>query len=70
LDDILAKAMETTDQEQWRKLYAEAQRLINDQAWFILIGDEALAWMIRSEVEGYNPSPANANDYTRVRVNR
>ncbi len=66
LDELLIEAMKVPDIEERKVLYAEAQRIINENAWFIFIGNESMVWMFPANVQGFNPSPAQSEDLTQI----
>ncbi|HLT59021.1 MAG TPA: ABC transporter substrate-binding protein [Limnochordales bacterium] len=70
LDAILDEALRVADEAQRRALYAEAQRIVNENAWFIWVGNEALTWIFRKEVQGFNPSPSMQYNYTEISIAR
>ncbi|MFO8059703.1 MAG: ABC transporter substrate-binding protein [Bacillota bacterium] len=66
LDDILRRAGQEVDIEVRKELYKEAQMIINENAWHIYVGNEALIWVHPSNVRGWDPSPALSGDYTQL----
>lgn len=70
LDAILEEALRVADEAQRKALYAEAQRIVNENAWFIWAGNEALTWIFRKEVQGFNPSPSMPYTYTDIVISR
>jgi len=70
LDAVLDQALRVADQEQRKQLYLEAQRIINENAWFFWVGNESRTWIFRKEVQGYNPSPSLPYTYTDIVIAR
>jgi len=70
LDAVLDQALRVADQEQRKELYLEAQRIINENAWFFWVGNESRTWIFRKEVQGYNPSPSLPYTYTDIVIAR
>ena len=66
LDEILRQAMRVTDQEERKALYAQAQQIVNDNAWFVWVGNEALVWIYPKNITGFDPTPARQTDYTKL----
>lgn len=67
LDEILRQAQRETDIEVRKELYKQAQIMINEHAWHIFIGNEALIWVHPANLSGWDPSPAISGDYTQLR---
>lgn len=70
IDDLLAEAMATPHMEERKPFYVEVQKLVNENAWYVHIGNEALVWITPTSVSGFTPSPAKGNDYTQLYLTR
>ncbi len=66
LDAVRVEAMVTPDIEDRKPLYAQAQQIVNDNAWYVWIGNEAIVWIYPKTVSGFNPTPAVGGDYTQL----
>ncbi len=66
IDELLRQAQRTTDLDERHELYTRVQTMVNEHAWHIHVGNEALIWIHPVNVKGYNPSPALSGDYTQI----
>ncbi|MFP4201247.1 MAG: ABC transporter substrate-binding protein, partial [Clostridia bacterium] len=63
LDEILKEAQKTTDMDERKELYEEAQVIVNEHAWHVFIDNESLVWIFPDNVKGFEPGPANQSDF-------
>lgn len=68
LDEILIAAKETTDQEERKELYAQANKLIWEEAVGIFPVQLKQVHAIRSNVKGFEPDPSGAPAFHQVTV--
>ena len=66
IDDLLAKAMATPDPDERKPHYVEVQKLVNENAWYVHLGNEALVWITPASISGFTPSASKANDFTQL----
>lgn len=68
LDEILIAAKETTDQAERKELYAEANKIIWEEAVGIFPVQLKQVHAIRSHVKGFVPDPSGAPEFHQVTV--
>ena len=66
LDEILTGARSTTDQDQRAELYAQACKIIWDDAVGIFPLDPLATYGVREGIEGLEPAPNNQPDFVPV----
>ena len=68
VDDLLTTAQRTVDQEERRRLYAEAQDIILKEAPALPIRHPTISAALRPNVHGFRLHPLNNQLYTTVTV--
>lgn len=68
LDRLIAQAKTLSSQAQRSERYAEAQRIIQQQALWLPLAHPTAFALTRQEVSGYRVSPFGRQDFARVRL--
>ncbi len=68
LDQLIAQAKTTGDQQQRSLLYQKAQRIIQQQALWLPLAHPTAFALTRKDVSGYQVSPFGRQDFARVRL--
>lgn len=70
LDDLLLKAKESTDQDEREQAYADANKIIWDDAVGIFPLQLKQIYAVRSNVDGLEPSPTGAPSFHNVSIQK
>ncbi|MEW6637069.1 MAG: ABC transporter substrate-binding protein, partial [Actinomycetota bacterium] len=68
LDELLQRGLTTTDEDERRQIYQEAQRIVYEDAPWVTIAYAEPPLGFQENVEGYKPSPTGGEPFNTVQL--